>query len=54
MVHRDGSTHKWIPGEQWDLVVTMDDVMSEVYSGILWPGRVCSRVPATHPCAEPS
>ena len=33
MVHQDGSTHAWVPGVQWDLIVTMDDATSEVYSG---------------------
>ena len=33
MVHQDGSSHEWIAGEVWDLVVTMDDATSEVYSG---------------------
>jgi hypothetical protein len=25
MLHQDGSTHEWVPGKQWDLIVTMDD-----------------------------
>lgn len=25
MVHQDASSHEWIPGHRWDLVVTMDD-----------------------------
>lgn len=33
MIHQDGSTHEWVPGSKWDLVVTMDDATSEVYSG---------------------
>ena len=32
MLHQDGSTHEWIPGVQWDLIATMDDATSEVYS----------------------
>ena len=32
-VHRDGSTHEWAPGAERDLIVTMDDATSEVYSG---------------------
>ena len=32
MIHQDASTHQWIPGKQWDLVVTMDDATSEHYS----------------------
>jgi len=33
MLHQDGSTHEWVPGKQWDLIVTLDDANSEVYSG---------------------
>jgi transposase len=25
MLHQDGSRHEWVPGQQWDLIVTMDD-----------------------------
>ena len=25
MIHQDASTHRWVCGETWDLVVTMDD-----------------------------
>jgi len=32
MIHQDGSTHEWIDGQQWDLIVTMDDATSEHYS----------------------
>lgn len=32
MLHQDASTHEWIPGENWDLVVTLDDATSEIYS----------------------
>lgn len=32
MIHQDGSTHEWIPGAKWDLIVTMDDATSEIYS----------------------
>ena len=32
MVHQDGSTHEWVPGQQWDLIVTMDDATNEHYS----------------------
>lgn len=31
MIHQDGSTHEWVPGQTWDLIVTMDDANSEVY-----------------------
>ena len=33
MLHQDGSSHEWVPGQWWDLIVTMDDATSEVYSG---------------------
>lgn len=29
MVHQDASTHEWVPGKYWDLVVTMDDATAE-------------------------
>lgn len=32
MLHQDGSTHQWVPGKMWDLIVTMDDATSEHYS----------------------
>jgi hypothetical protein len=32
MLHQDGSTHEWVPGKQWDLIVTMDDATGEHYS----------------------
>lgn len=32
MLHQDGSTHEWVPGCQWDLIVTMEDATSELYS----------------------
>jgi len=32
LLHQDGSTHQWIPGRYWDLIVTMDDATSEHYS----------------------
>jgi len=32
MVHQDGSPHQWVPGVQWDLIVTMDDATNEHYS----------------------
>ena len=33
LIHQDGSTHPWVPGESWDLIITMDDATSEIYSG---------------------
>jgi transposase len=32
MLHQDASRHEWIPGQQWDLIVTMDDATNESYS----------------------
>ena len=60
MIHQDASTHRWVPGEQWDLVVTMDDatgvytVLSSLFRrapgavsgecGTYWRARVYSQV----------
>ena len=32
MLHQDGSHHEWVAGQWWDLIVTMDDATSEIYS----------------------
>ena len=32
MIHQDGSTHEWVPGQKWDLINTMDDATNEHYS----------------------
>ena len=32
MLHQDGSTHEWVPGCQWDLIVTLDEATSAIYS----------------------
>ena len=32
MIHQDGSTHEWVPGKMWDLIVTMDDATNEQYN----------------------
>ena len=32
MIHQDASTHRWVCGETWDLVVTMDDATGRIYS----------------------
>jgi len=32
ILHQDGSRHEWVPGQKWDLIVTMDDATSEQYS----------------------
>jgi len=32
MLHQDASSHEWVPGKKWDLVVTMDDADNEIYS----------------------
>jgi len=31
MLHQDASTHEWVPGVKWDLVVTMNDATNEHY-----------------------
>jgi hypothetical protein len=37
MLHQDGSSHEWVAGQRWDLIVTLDDATSEVYSGFFVP-----------------
>ena len=32
MLHQDGSTHEWVAGCRWDLIVTLDDATTEIYS----------------------
>jgi transposase len=32
MLHQDGSSHQWVSGVRWDLIVTMDDATNEHYS----------------------
>jgi len=32
MLHQDGSTHEWVPGRRWDLIITLDDATSRHYS----------------------
>jgi hypothetical protein len=32
MLHQDGSRHEWAPGQEWDLIVTMDDADSTIYA----------------------
>ena len=32
MLHQGGARHEWVPGHWWDLIVTMDDAMGEIYS----------------------
>ena len=32
MLHQDGSSHEWVPDRWWDLIVTMDDATSDIYS----------------------
>ena len=37
MLHQDGSRHRWLPGieQDHDLIVTLDDATSEIYSAFL-------------------
>jgi len=38
MLHQDGSRHEWLAGlDAMDLIVTMDDATSEIYSAFLLP-----------------
>ncbi len=37
MLHQDGSSHEWVPGQWWDLIVTMDDATSEIISAFFVP-----------------
>jgi len=32
VLHQDGSTHEWVPGKKWELIVPMDDATNEHYS----------------------
>ena len=32
LLHQDGSPHEWVPHCQWDLIVTLDDATSAIYS----------------------
>lgn len=32
MLHQDASTHEWVPGVKWDLIVTLDDATGDIYS----------------------
>ena len=37
LLHQDASRHAWVPGQLWDLVVTMDDATNEHYSMFFVP-----------------
>ncbi len=37
MLHQDGSSHQWVAGRVWDLIVTLDDATSEIYSAFFVP-----------------
>ena len=43
MLHQDGSSHEWVPGRWWDLIVTMDDATSDIYSAFSSPKRAPCR-----------
>jgi len=32
LLHQDGSTHEWVPGRMWDLIITLDDATNRHYS----------------------
>lgn len=38
MMHQDASTHRWVPGAVWDLVVTMDDATG-VHTSMFFCGQ---------------
>ena len=57
MLHQDGSSHEWVPGRWWDLIVTMDDATSDCQwrskKGPPWrckkgPLGGCGLVPVVH------
>jgi transposase InsO family protein len=31
MIHQDASSHEWVEGQKWDLVITLDDATNEHY-----------------------
>lgn len=33
MLHQDGSSHEWVEDCFWDLIITLDDATTEIYSG---------------------
>ena len=35
MLHQDGSRHEWLPAQQHDLIVTLDDANTQIYSAFL-------------------
>lgn len=35
MLHQDGSRHEWLAGQQHDLIVTLDDATTKIYSAFL-------------------
>ncbi|MBP9012573.1 MAG: helix-turn-helix domain-containing protein [Smithella sp.] len=37
MIHQDGSSHEWVLGKKWDLIVTMDDATNEHYNAFFVP-----------------
>jgi len=37
MIHQDGSTHAWVEGQTWDLIITLDDATSTHYSMFFVP-----------------
>ena len=45
MLHQDGSSHEWVPGRWWDLIVTMDDATVTVR----YPGDITDSGSASNP-----
>ena len=61
MLHQDGSSHEWVPGRWWDLIVTMDDATSDIYSaffvaeeGTMSSFRGCPRRSGPRACSARS
>ena len=40
------ATHEWVPGQVWDLIVTLDDATSEIY-GAFFPDPAPARMQRT-------
>ena len=55
MLHQDASTHEWVPGQHWDLIVTMDDATNEHYSIFFVEAfAVCGILSKLMACLAPS
>lgn len=50
ILRQDGSSQEWVPGRIWDLIVTLDDATSEIYSALF---RRRGGDDVELPCASP-